>query len=93
MIFLCLCGNEHAGPGEGCGEGVFLPRKQFQLLAALPSVGLIMFALPALFSPSCLALPPSLQPAVSCGTRHLAATAVPTVILPATFPEVLRTGT
>lgn len=63
-------------------QGVLLPRKQFQFLAALSNFGLIMFVLQALFRTSCLAQPPSPQPAVSCATRHLVATAVLTTILP-----------
>lgn len=62
-------------------QRVLLPRKQFQFLAALPNFGLIMFVLQALFRTSCLAQPPP-QPAVSCATRHLVATAVLTTILP-----------
>lgn len=63
-------------------EGVSLLRKQFQFLAALPNLGLIVFALQALCKASCLAPPPSPRPAVSCATRHLAATAVLTIIIP-----------
>lgn len=63
-------------------EGVLLLRKQFQFLTALPNLGLIMLALQALCRNSCLAPPPSPQPAVSCATRHLVATAVLTIILP-----------
>lgn len=67
---------------EGRMEGVLLLRKQFQFLAALPNLGLIMFALQALCRASCLAPPPSPRPAASCATRHLVATAVLTIILP-----------
>ena len=67
VILICLCKSEHSAPEEGHVEGVLLPRKQLQFLAGLPTLGLIISVLQALFSTSCLVPPPPPQPAASCG--------------------------